>query len=112
MGPTQCMTFNYENLSSPISGETALVSLLTAIDAHSKDGSYESRKVVLDLAEELPDCDSFPEDLREMISKIKELAQSKNWDPTLSPNTSKALTQICRVYTESKVPKACARKLF
>jgi hypothetical protein len=105
--------FNFENLNSPISAETAVVSWLRAIETLSKDGSFESRETVLDLAKvELPDCESFPEDLRDAINKIKTLAQSKNWDPTLSPNASKLLTQICQNYTQSKAPKPnCAKKL-
>lgn len=92
--------------------ETALVHWLTAVESLSKDGSCESRKAVLKLSKELPDCESLSEDVRDMVNKIKVLAESKNWDPTLSPCSAKLLEKICRDYTRSNEPKpACAKKL-
>ena len=92
--------------------ETALINWLTAIESHSKEGSFESRKAVLELSKELPDCASLPSDIREMANKIKELAESKNWDPSLSPNSAKLLNKICKDYTRSSEPKSlCAKKL-
>lgn len=90
---------------------STLVDWLTAIESLSKDGSIESRKSVIKLSKELPDCHSLPNEVREMANKIKGLAESKDWDPSLSPN-AKLLIQMCRDYTRSNEPKPlCATKL-
>ncbi len=104
--------FNLDNLNSPKSQETALASWLTVVAFHSRDGSFESRKAVLALTEELPNCQSLPQDVQDAVNKINVLAQSKNWDPSLSPKSSKLLQKICRDYTQSKMPKpSCTKKL-
>lgn len=80
-------------------------SLLVSIESHSKTGSTEGREAVRELAEKL-DCESLPAELRDEALRIKRLAQSKDWDPTLSPKTSKLLS---RIKPDSKLD--CVRRL-
>lgn len=96
--------FNVNGSVMQVNPETALIHWLTAIEAHSKEGSFESQKAVLDLSRELPDCSLLPEDVRVTANEIQELAASKNWNPSLSPNSTKLLRKICRDST-------CAKKL-
>jgi hypothetical protein len=98
---------------NPISGESYARSWLITIESLAKDGSIESRETVNKLAEEeLPGFESLPPHLRDAVNKIKELAQSKDWDFSLSPKTSKLLRQISQDHSQSEVPKPnCVRKL-
>lgn len=103
-------TFNFTGSHMQFN-PSAFVDLLTAIESLSKDGSIESRNAVLKLSKELPDCESLPEKIQEIAKKIKSLSESKDWDPSLSPN-AKLLIKICRDYTRSNEPKPdCATKL-
>lgn len=107
------MVLNFENYESPISQETALACFLLAIKSYSEDGSYESRKAVLEQAKNFPDFPLMPEKVQEALKKIKIIAESKNWDPTLSPTSTKLFDNVCRSLTdESKqVKPSCAKKL-
>lgn len=103
------MYFDPKNLSSPISPETAVISWLINIQCLSKDGSIESRKAVLELAEEeFPDFDSLTEELRNAVNKVKEIARSEDWKRSLSPNTSNLISSKRQNFTQKP---DCAKKL-
>ncbi len=74
----------------------ALEHWLVAMETYAEDGSFESREAVLKLSRALPSCESLPQDVQESLRKIKTLAESGKWDPTISPNSKQVLKRFTR----------------
>lgn len=90
---------------------------LTMVQYHANNGASEDIRSLIQLAHNIPEYDvETPPEVQMVIDKIKKFAESRRWDPELSPNSSQALNaltaQLSPPPQERTVHPKCRRELF
>jgi len=87
-----------------------LQSWLQMVQVHSASGSAEDISNLQALAKAIPgyDPNQAPCEITEVIEKVKSLAQEKQYNPSLSPTSEKALINFAKTATTKP---NCAKKL-
>ncbi len=90
---------------------------LTMVVYHSENGSSEGMRSLNQLAQSIPeyDTETTPE-MQEVVDQIRGIAESKCWNPKLSPTSSKALSALTSQPSpapqERKEHPKCRKQLF
>jgi hypothetical protein len=107
-----CERFNTGSLQ-PIAvikePEVNLMTWLQLVFFHSQSTSPEDLQTLKELSLSPPNTDNAPEEVQELIERVKEAADKKIFDPKLSPKSQRAYLLIREQLQEK--PK-CARQLF